>query len=329
MKNIKLLCAALMMTGSSLAFADAIITDGNVSLGVDDLGQLNVGGGVADVTGITSVGMRFIDSSGNQYESTSHGCECEGWGVGIAETGESGYANNSSGTAGLTAVNFVSDATTATAVTSTASLQITHDFALSSETDNLFEVVVTIENTSATDIANLLYRRTFDWDTSPTPFNEFVSIQGADASTNITGAGNNGFCSSNVFSGCAVTGDILASGPGDIGANFDFDFGALAAGEAFSFSIFYGGALGRDAALAALGEVGAEAYSFGWSGSDADQDGFLDGTTDLAPTYIFAFAGVGGTVIVDPTPDPVSAPATLGLFSAVLLGLFGARRKLS
>jgi type IV pilus assembly protein PilY1 len=336
--KIKLLSAACLVAFAGFANASAIITDGNVSLGVDDYGQLNIGGGVADIAGQTAVGMRYVDNStGTQYESTSHGCLCEGWGVGIAETGEEGSSNNDYGTSGLSLVNFSSTATTATSIVSTASLQVTHDFALASETDNLYRVIVEIENTSATDIDNLLYRRTFDWDASPTPFEEYVTIAGTAASANILAASDNGFCDSSVFVSCTEqfsggTGDFTALGPDDHGANFDFGFGALLAGETFTFEIFYGAAVGQTAALAALGEVGAEAYSLGWSGSDTDQDGYIDGTTDLAPTYIFGFSGVGGTALPDPTPDPVDPtdvpePAMLSLVGLSALMFFRARRK--
>ena len=335
--RIKLFSAACLVAFTGFANASAIISDGNVSLGVDDFGQLNIGGGIADVAGETAVGMRYVDTgTGLEYESTSHGCICEGWGVGILETGEEGSSNNDDGTFGLSLVSFSSTATTATSVVSTASLEITHDFALASETDNLYRVTVEIENTSATDIDDLLYRRTFDWDTSPTPFDEFVTIAGSAASTNILSANNNGFCDSSVFAGCTElfaggTGDFTALGSDDHGANFDFGFGALLAGESFTFEIFYGAAIGEAAALAALGEVGAEAFSFGWSGDDVDQDGFIDSTGALAPTFIFGFAGVGGVAIPDPTPDPdptdVPEPAMLSLFGLGALMFLRARRK--
>ena len=121
--------------------------------------------------------MRYIDTgTGLQYESTLHGCPCEVWGVGIGETLEGGSSNNDDATFGLSLVNFSSTATTATIVVSSASLEITHDFALASQTDNLYRVIVEIENISVTDITDLRCRRTFDWDTSPTPFDEFVTI---------------------------------------------------------------------------------------------------------------------------------------------------------
>jgi type IV pilus assembly protein PilY1 len=330
MKFLKIVSALALLGMAGVSQASMIITDGNVALGVGDLGQLNVAGGNADVTGITGVGLRYI-SDGVEYESTYHGCECEGWGV--AADGTAGYANNSVGTAGLSLVSFDSTATTATSVTSMGGLlQITHNFALAAETNDLYRVAVTIENISGADIASLLYRRTFDWDSSPTPFSEFVTIGGTAGASAVLAANDNGFCSSNPLVGCSPqlgnSGDFTAAGPSDIGANFDFDFGALLTGESFTFEIFYGGAANRNAALSALASVGAEVYSFGWSGLDVDQDGFADVSGAITPTYIFGFSGVGGTVVIDPTdPTPVPAPASLLLFATGFLALFARRKR--
>ncbi|MDX1537687.1 PEP-CTERM sorting domain-containing protein [Arsukibacterium sp.] len=330
MKLLKLAAAAALFGMAGVCQASMIITNGNVSLGVDDYGQLNVPGGNADVTGLTGVGLRYL-SDGLEYESTYHGCLCEGWGV--AATNISGFANNNFGApSNLSLVSFDSTASTATSVTTMGGLlQITHDFALAAETDDLFRVSVTIENISGADIAELLYRRTFDWDTSPTPFEEFVTIGGTAAASSVFAANDNGFCSSDPLDSCSqllASGDFTASGPEDHGANFDFNFGALLTGETFSFDIFYGGAANRNAALSALASVEAEVYSFGWSALDVDQDGFGDDEGEITPTYIFGFSGVGGTVIIDPDdPVAVPAPASMLLFAGGLVALFARRKR--
>ncbi|WP_168797951.1 VPLPA-CTERM sorting domain-containing protein [Pacificoceanicola onchidii] len=321
---------ALLPTLSSAA---SIISDGNVSLGVDDFGQLNISGGVADVTGQTAVGVRYVDpTSGTEYEATSHGCLCEGWG--LAVDGTTGSANNDfGGASGLTLVSFTSTATTAQSVVTVdgTNVQVTHDFQLSSS-DNLYEVIVTVENTGMTAVTDLEYRRVMDWDTSPTPFDEYVTIGGTGTTTLLSSSSDDGFVSGNPLdafgdlAGCGTTVDFVACGPDDHGAVFDFSLGGLGAGESYSFSIFYGGAVGLAEANAALGTVGAELYSFGWSGSDTNQDGYVDGTTDLAPTYIFAFSGVGG-VVQQPNPtSPVPLPAGGVLLLTALAG-FGALRR--
>jgi type IV pilus assembly protein PilY1 len=327
MKTLKTVAAALAGVAAlgmaASASAAAIITNGTVTLGVDDEGQLNVPGGMpSPVSRTTIVGLRF-NETGN--ESTSHGCLCEGWGVGIGGTSTGGFANNATGIGGLSVVSFTSDATSATSVVSAGggALQVTHAYAPAAETPNLYRVTVTITNTSGSDIANLLYRRTFDWDVEPTTFSELVTIGGSAGATAVLKATNDGFCNSNVFTACntrggAPVGDITDFGPLDHGANFDFDFGALKDGESFTFEIFYGAALTEAGAIAALAAVGAEVFSLGQCNRDADGTG-----AGGCNTFMFGFRGVGGTPI-DPNPIPV--PAALPLFLAGLAG-FGALRR--
>ncbi|MFT4148982.1 MAG: VPLPA-CTERM sorting domain-containing protein [Paracoccaceae bacterium] len=331
----KLVVASALFLSPYAASAAAIITDGNVSLGVDDLGQLNIRGGVADVTGQTIVGERWIDpNTGIQYESTSHGCLCEGWGVSVNGS-TAGYANNAAGTAGLSLVSFTSTATTATSVTEITGtgVTVTHSFALSDKTDDLYRVSVTITNTSAAAVSDVTYRRAMDWDTSPTPFDEYVTIQGTATTTLLKASSDNGFASSNPLltsdvydrAGCGLA-DFTACGPADHGSVFDFDFGTLESGESYTFDIFYGGAANKADALAALGSVGAELYSLGWSYLDPDQDGF-SAAGAVTPTYIFAFKGVGGTVIVPPPTSTVPVPAAGFLLVAGLGALAATRRR--
>ncbi|MFN7225300.1 MAG: VPLPA-CTERM sorting domain-containing protein, partial [Paracoccaceae bacterium] len=145
-----------------------------------------------------------------------------------------------------------------------------------------------------------------------------------------------GFASSNPLSGalgqtsgfCGVLVDFIACGPADHGAGFDFGLADIAAGESYSFDIFYGGAANKTAALAALGAVGAELYSMGWSSSDGtDQDG-LSAAGAITPTFIFAFKGVGGTIIVPPpNPNPVPLPAAGWMLLAGLGALAASRRR--
>ncbi|WP_375691337.1 VPLPA-CTERM sorting domain-containing protein [Pseudooceanicola sp. LIPI14-2-Ac024] len=331
--------SAVALAGlAGAASASSIITDGNVSLGVDDYGQLNVPGGVADIVGQRTVGVRWIAPSGDQYESTSHGCLCEGWGV-LAD-GVAGSANNNFGApTGLTLVNFASTATTATSVVNLTGtdLNITHSFELASGTDDLYRVNVTVENTGATDIGAVTYRRAMDWDTSPTPFSEYVTIAGTGTTTLLEEFSDDGFVNTNMVSvpglndigGCGTAADFFACGPSDHGAAFDFALGGIDAGESYSFDIFYGGAANKSSALAALGAVGAELYSFGWSGTDANQDGFNDTTGVRTPTFIFAFAGVGGTIIVPPPSptNPIPVPAAGWLMVAGFGALAAMRRR--
>jgi len=342
--NLKqtILVAALAVAFPVMASAAVILTDGKILIGVDDDGQLNVGGGSADVAGETVVGVRTT-IGGEEYESTSHGCLCEGWGVsadGVTAAASNDVARNG-GTFNLTG-GALSDITgsTATSVTSmaTGELKVTHAFAPSGDSADLYRVTVTLENLGVVDLINVGYRRAMDWDASPTPFNEYVSIGGTATTTLLADSSNNGFndldmniALTDSIDGtvCGLKIDFVDCGPGDHGAAFDFAFGTLAAGASYTFDIFYGASESEAEAFTALGDVKAELYSFGRSGCDTDGDGIGDICSDGAPTptFIFAFAGVGGTVVVDPGPAPIPLPAA-GLLLLGGLGSLGAARRL-
>lgn len=339
--------ASAMFAGA--ASAAAIISNGTVALGVDDFGQLNVARGAASAhDGTTYTGLRHVPTN---LEATSHGCLCEGWGVGIADAGgtriASGSANNDRGVSRLSSVSFTSTALTATSVVelrddadTTSLLRITHAFGPAAETSDLYRVSVTIENISGAAIDDLRYTRTFDWDIEPDTYNEVVTHAGVASTPSVLLAVDNGFVDSDPFAGrseqvAGGTGDFVDLGPSDHGSNFDFGFGSLAAGDSFSFDIFYGATRTEAAALAALGEVGAELYSLGQPGCDPTGAGTGTGCThgdDLATaTFIFGFAGVGGSIIIpDPTPGgvvPLPAAAWLLLTGIGALGAGGAIRR--
>ena len=315
-KTISVLTLGTVLTLglASNANAAAFITNGTIQLGVDDFGQLNVVGGTPSSGGVTTVGLRYLPTNA---EATAAGCLCEGWGVADATSGITGYANNNSGSGGLSLLSFTSTADTATSVVDVSGLfKVTHNYAPSANTANLYETTVTIENISANTVNNLLYRRVIDWDIEPTAFNEYVTIAGTTGATNVAFASDDGFASSNPLNGASsilFTGDAVDSGPDDHGALFDFDFGQLEAGKTFQFTTFYGAAANESDALAALGSVGAEVYSLG-------QSSVAGGETIGEPnTFIFGFAGVGGTPV--PPSEPVPEPASmLGILAFGALG---------
>jgi type IV pilus assembly protein PilY1 len=296
-----------------------------------------VNGGVSDVAdiGTTAVGVRWVDAAGLQYESTSHGCLCEGWGIAVNGTTDGG-ANVSGGTSGLTKISFSSTASTAESVVQLTGTDvfITHSYALSASS-SLFEAKVKIENRGASDVTDVTYRRAMDWDTSPTPFEEFATIGGTATTTLLANSSDDGFegtddilsnpLDSDLF-GCGFKTDFTGCGPDDHGAAFDVDFGTIVAGGAYDFSIFYGGAANKAAADAALGTVKAELFSYGWSNLDKDQNGFADGSGAITPTFIFAFKGVGGTIVIPDPTTPIPVPAAAWLMLAGL-GSLGAMRR--
>ncbi|PKQ12695.1 MAG: hypothetical protein CVT70_07160 [Alphaproteobacteria bacterium HGW-Alphaproteobacteria-1] len=289
--------AALM---SSSASAQVIIDNGTIQLGINPAGNLVVG----------SIGLTFLDTTAASGEVLAPGCACEGWGVAdlstgaFAEAGQSfGFSNivSSTVTASGTGTDAASTGSAATSVTNIAdgalSLRLTHDFAPSAATANLYQVDVMIENTGAGDVGNLVYRRAMDWDVPPTEFIEFVTIGGWPA-TNLIGSSDDGFVTGNpneplttLSPDAVLNGNFTDSGPTDHGAVFDFGFGTLGVDEVRDFQIFYGAAASEADAFLALGAVGAEVFSLG-------QPSTPEGDTLGTPqTFIFGFAGVGGTPI--------------------------------
>lgn len=328
---ITALMAAGFLATAGTVHAGAVITNGTVSLGVNDLGQLNFRG----------IGLTY-NVTGN--DSTVYGCECEGWGVALVSTGVTGYANNSVGTAGLSLVSFTSTANSAVSVVNVGGtapvLQVTHNYQPLATTPNLYQVGVTIKNLTGSTISagDLRYRRVMDWDIPPTIFNELVTIQGVPAAlgiangTNVFRTDNNGFNSSDPTtfgSGGLQDQNFTDAGPQDHGALFDFEFEALAAGGEFTFFTYYGAAGTEAEADAARRLVDGDAsdvdiglYSYG-------QPSSAEGRSTGAPnTFTFGFGVTGGVFVdPDPTPNPVPEPASLALLGLGLVGMVATRRR--
>jgi type IV pilus assembly protein PilY1 len=321
--------AALSLVYASPAQAQAIITNGSgIYLGVDLLGHLNVPDGTSGVTltPTNSPGWVGVYSSAIDGDATAPGCLCEGFG--IAANGEAAWADNATGDSNITSISFASTAATATTVagmTSEAGFTVTHEFQ-PSLSPALMEVIVTLTNDTAGTLTDVRYNRTMDWDIPPTTFSELVTIAGWPA-TALLDSCNNGFQSPNPLEDCSpIFGvpedtNFTDAGPADHGARFTFGFGDLAAGASTSFSIFYGAAPTELLALAALGVVGAEVYSFGQCNPAIDQA--CNASLGTPMTFIFGFAGVGGTPV--PPPGVIPEPGTLALFGSGLAGAIARR----
>ncbi|HEY7314837.1 MAG TPA: Ig-like domain-containing protein [Gemmataceae bacterium] len=306
----------------------AIISNGVVEVGIHTSADLNVpGGDPSSELHNTYVGLRYVPTNA---EATADGCLCEGWGIADPTSGRSGYANESAdgGANNLTPLGDAltsSTYVTTNAVTTIPGLTVTHDYHPSSQTPNLYEVTVTIDNSGpgATDIPDLVYRRVMDWDIEPTAFNEFVTLQGWGTTDVLKYTSDNGFASANPLVNpgtlsAPINENFTDSGPADHGAVFDFDLGPLAAGAKTSFNIYYGAAGNEADMLSALDAVNAKVYSLG-------EPNTPDGPTLGTPnTFAFAFGNLrSGGVNQAPTAAPdslstaVNTPVTVS--SASLL----------
>jgi hypothetical protein len=186
------------------------------------------------------------------------------------------------------------------------SLQVTQEFRPFSGSPNLYEVAVTLQNIGAAPLTDVRYTRVMDWDTTPTPFHELVTIR-RGGSPLLRHSDDNGFADTNPLGSrdlalscpecdpASVDADIVDSGPADHGALFDFGLGALAPGASRSFRIFYGAAADEAGADAAVAAANARVYSYAQS---SNPGGASAGTPT---TFIFAFnpsgPSVGRTVV--------------------------------
>lgn len=324
-----LIAATCMFAAGGAHAAATIFNTGaagtaQIAMGINDDGSLNTSAG-SIVANSDRTGIAFKFGDGLFRDATSPGCYCEGWGVSTSSSGgHSGFANVSSdgGPNNLTfgALTGVtgSTATATTSLTSLAGLTVTQTFAPSTNAPGaLFEVKVRITNTTGAALNDVKYVRVMDWDVPLTEFNEFVTIRGTGSTTLLEKSHLDGFASANPLNtgcdaGCGYGGvdvDVTDAGPADHGAYFRFNFGTIADGDSYEFSIFYGATASERTALAAIASEGLELYSLGQSSPPTG-----DPVAGTPATFVFGFKGVGGVVLI-PTP---------GSLALVGLGLLGA-----
>jgi hypothetical protein len=336
-----------LAVGSTALQAQAVISNGTVSLGVNQRGALNVTSAATPY--YSGVGVRHVPSG---WDGTYDGCTCEGWGAGIAGGafdavwGGQNTANDGSAGTNLFNPTFTSTASTASSGVTIRSgttdvLRVTHDYAPSPATPNLYQVSVTLTNLTGATLGagsqGIRYRRMMDWDV-PTPGDEVVSFQGWGA-TNLIATSTDPFVSENPFGArlqdctAPLNANFTNIGPCDFGLVFDFAFPELAVGASRTLKIFYGAAANLAGVRTALGAVGAEVATWAYCGTGVPVPSALGGGSCVGsdgPTFVFAFEGVGGSVI-EPPPPPVTGvvpePSTYILFGTGLLGVLGIARR--
>ncbi|RKH54351.1 hypothetical protein, partial [Corallococcus llansteffanensis] len=291
-----------------------VISNGTVQLGVASAGHLTVPCATSIVSGgtngTTAVGLRFVP---NNTEAAAPGTPCEGWGVASADLNITGFTSAGCGAGNVTVESFNATTTTATSVVRVGNtFRVTHRYVPSPATALLYQVDVLIENIGTVPVNDLRYTRAIDYDVAPNTFSEYVTLAGATAPS-VLRVDSNGFDSLDPLAphGALPTGTPTFTdlGPGDLGAHFDFQLGALAPGRVRSFRTYYGAAASQNAALNALATVGVGTYSLGqgnWNGTGSPL------ASTGAPVGTFgALTGQPTTFMYGFLPPPVFSSCTV------------------
>src|SRR4051794_3154364 len=155
------LTGILALLGLASYASAAVITNGTVTLGVNESGDLNATDTSGNLVGVTYV------PTGN--DGTRAGNPWEGWGAGAnGPTQFEGHANEQLGQVNYTQGAFEPTASTAVSVVDilrdrVPALRLTQDFHPAPTTPYLYEITTTLENISGAPLTDVRYERDMDW----------------------------------------------------------------------------------------------------------------------------------------------------------------------
>ena len=273
--------------------AGTAITNGTIQLGVRPTGNLLMPGTVpSSGEGDTEVGIRYVPTNA---EAIAPGCWCEGWGVADALTPVSGWVNGSDGDSGNLVVesfswNQLGNPGATSVVRVADALRVTHIYSPAPESENLFEVLVAIENIS-TSAVDLRYRRLVDFDVEPTAFDEYLTVSAPGGfPASVHAITDDPFGSNDPLdpvTNRGHSGEFVDAGPDDNGVLLDLWLGQLDQDQTRYFKLYFGAAGSEANAMAAASAVGAEVIAI-------SEPNTVDGPTLGTPnTFIFAFREIG------------------------------------
>ena len=181
--NSKLVLMGMLTLGlfsSAQVNAAQVLTIGDVSIGVQDLGALGGGG---------------VGISHKNVDGITPGCLCEGWGASYGST--SGWsANSNGGDSNVSLVSFIGNSSSATSVVDVMSaLRVTQAYSASAS-PALFLNKVTLTNTTGVAMTDVRYTRAMDWDI-PRPGNEVVTINRGTSTALLFSGIDDGFATPN------------------------------------------------------------------------------------------------------------------------------------
>lgn len=289
--NARIPGPALLLAGAAIAVlalvalmphasAQGIISSGDLMLGVQPTGELTVPGGPpSDNCKTPPVSLRFQPGGVvTGQEAMDCDLEGEGWGVSVnggasAWWASSGIAAGTSSTPPPTPNGFSVSTTTASSSVQMGQLLMTQLYQPHSGFSNVYDDVITLTNTGATDLTSVLYRREMAWGSSGVDddytFNTigtFPANTAPPAAVVRTSIVDRAVTLDprtlypSLTEGPPQGPSVSRYGPNDVAMVWQFDFGTLKAGATQTYTLYYGAASTAAAALTTLQNLQVQIY---------------------------------------------------------------------